>query len=219
MNLTLTPKKAYQGPTQNVKSDPNVKVRIQEKLKNKCSSTSTTWIYPKTVFLILPWLKEYTIRASKSKKTTPQLREGFKSKISGISRGGEVGVGSDDFPLIKANNQNTGNCIKCIVRQTFFCSICWWWGGGSGPPQAFKFSCMAIWQLFADRYHTESVSWHVQYEKPKEANLDDLSCGYNISLKLKSPHGEFYSFVVNSPTFSFFELEFLLGNWKNCGWR
>ena len=52
----------------------------------------------------------------------------------------------------------------------------------------------------------------VQYEKPKQANLGDLSCGHNISLKLKSPHGESYNFVFNSPTFSFFELELILGN-------
>ena len=52
----------------------------------------------------------------------------------------------------------------------------------------------------------------VQYEKPKQANFGDLSCGHNISLKLKSPHGEFYNFVFNSPTFSFFELELILGN-------
>ena len=52
----------------------------------------------------------------------------------------------------------------------------------------------------------------IQYEKPKEANLGDLSCDPNISLKLKSPHGESYNFVFNSPTFSFFELELILGN-------
>ena len=52
----------------------------------------------------------------------------------------------------------------------------------------------------------------LQYEKPKEANFGDLSCGHNISLKLKSPHGESYNFVFNSPTFSFFELELILGN-------
>ena len=52
----------------------------------------------------------------------------------------------------------------------------------------------------------------IQYEKPKQANLGDFACGHNISLKLKSPHGESYNFVFNSPTFSFFELEIFLGN-------
>ena len=52
-----------------------------------------------------------------------------------------------------------------------------------------------------------SVNIHVlQYEKPTEANLGDLSCDHNISLKLKSPHGESYNVVFNSSTFSFFEL-------------
>ena len=37
----------------------------------------------------------------------------------------------------------------------------------------------------------------VQYEKPKEGNLGDLSCGHNSSLKLKSPHGE-ESFIILS---------------------
>ena len=57
----------------------------------------------------------------------------------------------------------------------------------------------------------------LQYEKPKEANFGDLSCDHNISLKLKSPHGESYNIVFNSPTLSFFELELILGNWKKCG--
>ena len=42
----------------------------------------------------------------------------------------------------------------------------------------------------------------LQYEKPREGNLGDLSCGHNISLKQKSPHGESYNFVFYSPTFS-----------------
>ena len=50
------------------------------------------------------------------------------------------------------------------------------------------------------------------YKKPKEGNLGDLSCGHNISLKLKSLHGESYNFVFYSPTFSLFELELVLGN-------
>ena len=50
------------------------------------------------------------------------IREGFKKgkKIVEFStkRGGEFG--SVDFPLRKIIAQNTGNGLKCILRQTFF---------------------------------------------------------------------------------------------------
>ena len=52
----------------------------------------------------------------------------------------------------------------------------------------------------------------VQYKKPKQANLGDLSCGHNNSLRLKSPHGESYNFVFYSLTFLLFGLELILGN-------
>ena len=39
-------------------------------------------------------------------------------------------VGSADFPLRKTIAQNTGKCLKCILRQTYFFNFCWWLGGG-----------------------------------------------------------------------------------------
>ena len=63
----------------------------------------------------------------------------------------------------------------------------------------------------------------LQYEKPKNRNLLDLSCGHTCSLELKLLHWESYNFVFYSLTFSLFELKLIMGNWKkedevSCQW-
>ena len=57
----------------------------------------------------------------------------------------------------------------------------------------------------------------LEYEKPKERNLGDLSCGHNSSLKSKSPHGESYNFAFNSPTFLSFLTRAHFGKLKQAG--
>ena len=109
-----------------------------------------------------------------------------------------------------------GNDIDILMRQ--ICppefSIQWY---SHGPQKIHPIFVMFIQQkkFLANRPKIgsmESNSKLLQYEKPKEANLEDLSCDLNISSKLKSPPGESYNFVFDSPTSSFFELELILGN-------
>ena len=71
----------------------------------------------------------------------------------------------DDYPSSKNIGSKHWKLPKMHFKTNFFLQF---WGGWRSfhhnwPPHASNVSCEAIWQLFADPYHTESISWHVDH--------------------------------------------------------
>ena len=90
-------------------------------LKRAPKVCCTAQIKPYTV-LLLPFYLIFERIVSKGR---------FKKKLVEFStrRGG--GFGLADFPLRKIIAQNTGNGLKCILRQTYFFQF-FFFGGGVG---------------------------------------------------------------------------------------
>ena len=69
-------------------------------------------------------------------RQTPILTKGRFQKEKKVEFSTKRGFGLANFPLRTKIAQNTGNGLKCILRQTYFFQF-FFWGGGRGAFQRY----------------------------------------------------------------------------------